>query len=69
MKQKVSVPAQKKWPYVLSVVVGLLLIFIPQLAGLVSLSSIIILGWVLTTVAILQMILLFVSDKKNDIST
>ncbi len=69
MTQNTSVPTQKKWPYILSILIGLMLIFIPQLAGLVSVSSIIVLGWFLTIAALLQVIVLVVNKKKNDIST
>lgn len=56
---------QKKWPYVISIIIGILLVSIPQFAGFVSLAIEVILGWFLTVAAFVQISFLIFSKEKD----
>lgn len=56
---------QKKWPYVISIIIGILLVSIPQFASLVSLAIEVILGWFLTIAAFVQISFLIFSKEKD----
>ncbi|PID83196.1 hypothetical protein CSB11_02525 [Candidatus Campbellbacteria bacterium] len=60
-----STVAKKKWPYVLSILIGVLLILLPQFASFVSMTLEMILGWFLTIVAFLQLAVLVFQKEKQ----
>ncbi len=66
MNQTNTFKKPAKWPYVLLIIVGLGLMFLPKLSVIATISFQIALGWFLTLAAVLQIILLFTSKVKQD---
>ncbi len=58
----------KKWIYIISIIIGLLLILLPNLSVLVSFTFEIILGWLLTLGGVFQLLFLFLHKSKRDFS-
>ncbi len=58
----------KKWTYIISIIIGLLLIFLPNLSALVSFTFEVILGWLLTLGGVFQLLFLFLHKSKRDFS-
>ncbi len=57
------------WPAIISVIAGLLLIFLPKLSAFASMGIMSILAWFLSVIAFLQIMLLVFIREKKDIST
>ncbi len=55
-------------PYIISIILGLLLILLPNLSVLVSITFEIILGWILTLGGLFQLLFLFLHKHKRDFS-
>ncbi len=58
----------KKWTYIIYIIIGLLLILLPNLSILVSITFEIILGWILTLGALFQLLFLFLHKHRRDFS-
>ncbi len=58
-----------KWPHILSIVIGLMLMFLPKFSAIASISLQIVLGWFLTLAAVFQITLLIFSKNKKDIAS
>lgn len=59
---------QKKWPYIISIIIGILLVSLPQFSELVSVTIQMILWWVLTIAAFFQISLLVLQKEKSIIT-
>ncbi len=66
-KQKRAI-TNKCWPYVILIVAGILLIFLPSFTSLISVALEMLLGWLLAAPAVLQIGALLFSKEKKDIS-
>ncbi len=62
-----TVHKQKRWPYVIFIIIGLLMMFIPKFSAFASMAFEVILGWILTLGAIFQILLLIFYKRKKDI--
>ncbi len=60
-----TVHRQKTWPYIIFIILGLLLMFIPKFSTYASIAFEVLLGWIFTLGALLLILLLFVFKLKK----